>query len=71
MESKFGLVPKGSLLSYQRPAESSRDAVKHAEAPAFPTLPLDGYTFEGRFKFVPNFHDMLFLESLARTKHNN
>ncbi|XP_077051657.1 uncharacterized protein LOC143701857 [Siphateles boraxobius] len=46
VESKFGLVPKGSLLSYQCPAQSSRDAVKHAEAPPFPKLPLDGYKFE-------------------------
>ncbi|XP_077085799.1 uncharacterized protein LOC143737818 [Siphateles boraxobius] len=68
VESKFGLVPKGSLLSYQCPAQSSRDAVKHAEAPPFPKLPLDGYKFEGRFQFVPDFHDMLFLESLAVTQ---
>ncbi|KAG1929305.1 uncharacterized protein LOC120474911 [Pimephales promelas] len=68
VESKFGLVPKGSLLSYQCPAQSSRKAVKHAEAPPFPKLPLDGYKFEGRFQFVPDFHDMLFLESLAVTQ---
>jgi len=68
VESKFGLVPKGSLLSYQCPVQSSREAVKHAEAPPFPKLPLDGYKFEGRFQFVPDFHDMLFLESLAVTQ---
>ncbi|XP_073700610.1 uncharacterized protein [Garra rufa] len=68
VESMFGLVPKGSLLSYQCPSVSSRDIVKHAEAPTFPTLPLDGYKLEGRFKFVPNYHEMWFLESLAVTQ---
>ncbi|KAL1273502.1 hypothetical protein QQF64_026316 [Cirrhinus molitorella] len=50
------------------PSVSSRDIVKHAEAPTFPTLPLDGYRLEGRFKFVPNYHRMWFLESLAVTQ---
>lgn len=68
VESKFGLVPKGSVLSYQCPSVSSRDIVKHPEAPTFPTLPLDGYKLDGRFKFVPNYHEVCFLESLEVTQ---
>lgn len=68
VESRFGLVPQGSLLSYQCPPVVSRDVVKHADAPPFPKLPLDGYKLDRKFHFVPNCHELYFLESMTVTQ---
>ncbi len=41
VDSKFGPVPFGSVLSYQCPPEISRDINKHPGASEFPQLPVD------------------------------
>ena len=46
VDSKFGHVPFGSVLSYQCPPEISKDCIRHPDAPAFPQLPVDGYSFK-------------------------
>lgn len=40
VDSAFGKVPKGSVLSYQCPVPSSRDFKPHDDAPPQPQLPL-------------------------------
>ncbi|RXN36879.1 hypothetical protein ROHU_002559 [Labeo rohita] len=64
VDSKFGPVPFGSLLSYQCPPEISRDIIKHPGAPGFPQLPLEGYNFKFNFQFEPNYKQQCHLESL-------
>lgn len=51
VDSKFGPVPFGSVLSYQCPLEISRDIIKHAAAPEFPQLPVEGYHFKISLQF--------------------
>lgn len=52
---KFGPVPFGSVLSYQCPLEISRDIIKHAPAPEFPQLPVEGYNFKFHYNFQSNY----------------
>ncbi|XP_049340579.1 uncharacterized protein LOC111196789 [Astyanax mexicanus] len=67
VDSKFGLVPHGSVLSYQCPPVVTREISKHPEAPLFPQLPLNGYKLEKQLHFVPNSHQFYHLESLEVT----
>lgn len=64
VDSKFGPVPFGSVLSYQCPPEISRDIIKHHGAPVFPQLPVDGYSFKFQINFEPNYKQQCHLESL-------
>ncbi|XP_058628359.1 uncharacterized protein LOC131538502 [Onychostoma macrolepis] len=64
VDSKFGPVPFGSVLSYQCPPEISRDIIKHHGAPVFPQLPVDGYNFKFQINFEPNYKQQCHLESL-------
>ncbi|CAL9695403.1 unnamed protein product [Knipowitschia caucasica] len=65
VDSKFGPVPFGSVLSYQFPPDSeSRDIIKHSKAQGFPTLPVEGYGFKNPFTFQPNYVQKCHLESL-------
>ena len=40
VESNFGLVQKGSVLSYHQPITPSRSVITHHNAPPYPQLPL-------------------------------
>lgn len=64
VDSKFGPLPFGSLLSYQCPPEISRDIIKHPGAPGFPQLPVEGYNFKFHINFEPNYKQQCHLESL-------
>lgn len=64
MDSKFGPVPFGSVLSYQCPPEISRDIIRHPDAPVLPQLPIDGYNFKFPAHFEPNYMQQCHLESL-------
>ncbi|XP_051984218.1 uncharacterized protein LOC127644853 isoform X2 [Xyrauchen texanus] len=64
VDSKFGPVPFGSLLSYQCPPEISRDIIKHPGAPGFPQLPIEGHNFKFHIQFEPNYKQQCHLESL-------
>ncbi|XP_077053553.1 uncharacterized protein LOC143704406 [Siphateles boraxobius] len=63
VDSKFGPVPFGSLLSYQCPPEISRDIIKHPGAPGFPQLPIEGHNFKFHIQFEPNYKQQCHLES--------
>lgn len=67
VDSKFGPVPFGSVLSYQCPPEKSRDIIKHPDAPAFPQLPVEGYNFKFPWHFEPNYKQQCHLESIKVT----
>ncbi len=67
VDSKFGPVPFGSVLSYQCPPEIGRDSTKHPGAPEFPQLPVEGYNF--KFKFEPSYKQQCHLESLKVSRH--
>ncbi|CAI5679326.1 unnamed protein product [Oreochromis niloticus] len=43
VESAFGLVQEGSVLSYQQPVLTTRYITLHRDAPPTPHLPLEGY----------------------------
>lgn len=64
VDSKFGPVPFGSVLSYQCPPEKTRDIVKHPGILEFPLLPVDDYTFKSPTVFVPTYRQQCHLESL-------
>lgn len=69
VDSKFGLVPRGSVLSYQCPPVTPREIIKHPEAPSFPQLPLiSDYTLERHLQFVPNYHQFHHIQSLEVTR---
>lgn len=67
VESKFGQVPKGSVLSYQCPTAVSHEICKHPEAPSFPKLPLHGYRLDRHMNYVPSFEEYYHIESLMVT----
>lgn len=67
VDSKFGPVPHGSVLSYQCPPEISKEIIKHPEAPSFPQLPLLGSTFKQHLQFVSNYLQFDHLHSLEVT----
>ena len=67
VDSKFGPVPHGSVLSYQCPPEISKEIIKHPEAPSFPQLPLLGYTFERPLQFVSTYLQFHHLQTLEVT----
>ncbi|KAL7407688.1 hypothetical protein ABVT39_012129 [Epinephelus coioides] len=64
VDSKFGPVPFGSVLPYQCPSEKTKDIIRHLDAPAFPQLPVDGYSFKCPVHFEPNYKQKCQLESL-------
>ena len=67
VSSKFGDVPKGSLLSYQCPAVIPKDVFIHPYAPQFPPLPVRQYTLP-QFHFVPgSWAELLHMQSLEVT----
>lgn len=68
VDSKFGPVPHGSVLSYQCPALVSREICKYPKAPLFPQLPLYGYKLERRLNFVPSYPQFFHSESLVVTR---
>ncbi|KAJ4926853.1 hypothetical protein JOQ06_014598 [Pogonophryne albipinna] len=43
VESAFGIVQEGSVLSYQMPALTSRYTTLHTDTPPTPHLPIEGY----------------------------
>lgn len=68
VDSKFGLVPRGSVLSYQCTPVIPWEIIKHPEAPSFPQLPLiSGLTLERHLHFVPNCHQFYHIQSLELT----
>uniref|UniRef100_A0AAV2KLV6 SUN domain-containing protein n=1 Tax=Knipowitschia caucasica TaxID=637954 RepID=A0AAV2KLV6_KNICA len=64
VDSKFGLVPHGSVLSYQYPAKDTGGYVKDLGAPDFPSLPVEGYSFKSDHVFVPTYAQSVHMESL-------
>ncbi|XP_062866905.1 uncharacterized protein LOC134329550 [Trichomycterus rosablanca] len=67
VDSRFGSVPYGSVLSYQCPPESNSELIKHPHAPEYPKLPIDNYRFQSQFDFTPNYKQKCHLESLQVT----
>ncbi|XP_049339471.1 uncharacterized protein LOC125804569 isoform X1 [Astyanax mexicanus] len=67
VDSKFGPVPYGSVLSYQCPSESESEVIKHPDAPKYPQLPIENYRFQSKFDFTPNYKQKCHLESLKVT----
>ncbi|CAM4341551.1 unnamed protein product [Leuciscus chuanchicus] len=64
VESAFGLVQEGSVLSYQQPVLTSRYITLH-DAPSTPPLPLEGYYLApSKCMFVCTEEELLHLQSL-------
>ncbi len=64
VSSKFGDVPKGSLLSYQYPAVLYKDVLTHPNAPESPPLPVPQYRLPPHH-FVPgSWTELLHMQSL-------
>ncbi|KAK0146830.1 hypothetical protein N1851_013849 [Merluccius polli] len=69
VESIFGKVQEGSVLSYHLPTLSPPRTCLHASAPSRPALPLDGYHLgPAECCFVPTCHQHLHLTSLRTTR---
>ncbi|KAG5844182.1 hypothetical protein ANANG_G00158960 [Anguilla anguilla] len=70
VDSIFGKVQEGSVLSYQLPAARSHKTSPHTNAPPRPPLPLEGYHLEpAGCSFVLSEHQQLHMNSLA-TPHD-
>ncbi|KAL6487810.1 hypothetical protein MHYP_G00044360 [Metynnis hypsauchen] len=68
VDSIFGKVQVGSVLSYQQPPPPSDSVVIHEDAPPFPSLPLEGYHLSPpEYSFVPTHQEQLHLSSLSVT----
>ena len=67
VDSIFGQVQAGSVLSYQQPPASSENCViNHQDAPPFPQIPLEGYQLAPTdCTFVPTEQEQLHLRSLC------
>ncbi|XP_034037280.1 uncharacterized protein LOC117520085 isoform X2 [Thalassophryne amazonica] len=67
VDSIFGKVQAGSILSYQ-PQPPSDSVVIHGDAPPFPSVPLEGYHLSPtECSFVPTHQEQLHLNSLSVT----
>lgn len=67
VSSKFGEVPKGSLLSYQCPALLPTHVLSHPNAPEFPPLPVPQCTLPP-YHFVPGtWAELMHMQSLEAT----
>ncbi|XP_063741859.1 uncharacterized protein LOC134865936 [Eleginops maclovinus] len=68
VESAFGLVQKGSVLSYQQPALTSQHIALHHDTPPTMHLPLEGYdVLPSDCMFVCSEEELLHLSSIALT----
>ncbi|XP_036419999.1 uncharacterized protein LOC118803652 [Colossoma macropomum] len=67
VDSRFGPVPYGSVLSYQCPPESNNELIRHPDAPQYPQLPIENYRFYFKFDFTPNYKQKCHLESIKVT----
>nr|XP_015830440.2 uncharacterized protein LOC107395558 isoform X2 [Nothobranchius furzeri]XP_015830441.2 uncharacterized protein LOC107395558 isoform X2 [Nothobranchius furzeri] len=68
VDSLFGKVQAGSVLSYQQPIPPSDSVVMHEDAPPFPSVPLEGYHLNPtECSFVPTHQEQLHLSSLSVT----
>ena len=68
VETAFGLVQKGSMLSYQQPPVKSRFITPHHNTPPTPRLPLEGYDIlPSQCPFVCSEEELLNLQSLSVT----
>lgn len=68
VESAFGLVQRGSVLSYQKPALTSRYITLHHDVPPTPHLPLEDYNIlPSDCVFVCSEEELLHLSSLTVT----
>ncbi|XP_076841765.1 uncharacterized protein LOC143485935 isoform X1 [Brachyhypopomus gauderio] len=68
VDSIFGKVQVGSVLSYQQPPPPSDSVVIHEDAPPFPSLPLECYHLSPpEYSFVPTHQEQLHLSSLSVT----
>lgn len=64
VESAFGMVQEGSILSFQQPVVTSR-YIKLHDAPPSPPLPLEGYCLSpSKCMFVCTEEELLHLQSL-------
>lgn len=62
VESAFGPVQAGSVLSYQLPQPKTREIVKIADAPSPPIHPLDGFR-------LPSVLTSLAIRSSSTSRH--
>lgn len=68
VESAFGPVQAGSVLSYQLPQPKTREIVKIADAPSPPILPLDGYRLQAsQCAYVLSHQEQFHLKALETT----
>ncbi|CAI5655684.1 unnamed protein product [Oreochromis niloticus] len=68
VESAFGLVQEGSVLSYQQPVLTTRYITLHRDGPPTPHLPLEGYDIlPSDCVFVCSEEELLHLKSLSVT----
>ncbi|XP_076845899.1 uncharacterized protein LOC143491083 isoform X2 [Brachyhypopomus gauderio] len=68
VDSIFGKVQVGSVLSCQQPPPPSDSVVIHEDAPPFPSLPLECYHLSPpEYSFVPTHQEQLHLSSLSVT----
>ncbi|XP_052408620.1 uncharacterized protein LOC127953415 [Carassius gibelio] len=66
VDSAFGKVQYGSVLSYQQPAATTPNITHHQDAPPPPPLPLVGHSFDTSVcLFVHSEHGQLHMKSLA------
>ncbi|XP_070406716.1 uncharacterized protein [Nothobranchius furzeri] len=69
VDSIFGKVQAGSILSYQHPPPTSDCVITHMDAPLFPKVPLEDYHLKPTdCKYVPTEQEQLHLQSLSVTK---
>ncbi|CDQ75179.1 unnamed protein product [Oncorhynchus mykiss] len=68
VESSFGPVQCGSVLSYQLPQPKTHEIVKIADAPSPPILPLDGYRLQAsQCAYVLSHQEQFHLKALETT----
>lgn len=69
VDSAFGKVQKGSVLSYHLPTWTPPKTCPHTTAPPRPSLPLDGYCLgPSECCFVLSYHQQLHMSSLATSE---
>ena len=68
VDSIFGKVQTGSILSYQHPPAPPDSVVIHKDAPPFPRVPLEGYHLKQTdCSYKPTSQEKLHLNSLSVT----
>ncbi|XP_070549356.1 uncharacterized protein [Ptychodera flava] len=71
VDTQFGPVPVGSVLSYQHPISPADTILKIENAPEFPLLPLENYIIPSQYSFVFSEKELEYYNGIAINREDS